>query len=79
MVRSIMLSAALAFGLATAASAGITPGPVGNANSAVVKVAEDCGAGMWRGPEGHCHPMANGKSCPAGHHLGPDGKRCWPN
>jgi hypothetical protein len=72
-----MLSAALAFGLATAASAGISPGPVGNA-SLIVKVAEDCGAGMTRGPDGHCHPMAKG-GCPAGQHLGPDGKKCWPN
>jgi hypothetical protein len=79
MIRSIMLSATLAFGLATAASAGITPSAVGNADSLVVRVAEECGAGMTRGPDGHCHPMAEGKGCPAGTHLGPDGKRCQPN
>ena len=79
MVRIIVLSAALAFGLGTAASAGITPTPVGPADIPVVKVAEDCGAGSWRGPDGHCHPMATKGSCPAGYHLGPDGKRCLPN
>jgi len=79
MVRSIVLSAALAFGLATAASAGVTPTPVGNAGSLVVKVAEDCGAGYWRGPGGRCHPFATGRACPAGYHLGPDGHKCWPN
>lgn len=79
MLRSIVLSAALAVGLATAASAGISPIPVGNAKSLVVKVAEECGAGMWRGPDGRCHPMASGKACPVGYHLGPDGKKCWPN
>jgi hypothetical protein len=80
MVRSIVLSAALAFGLATAAgAAGFTPVPVGNGDSLVVKVAEGCGEGWWRGPEGHCHPMAVGRVCPPGYHLGPEGKKCWPN
>lgn len=78
MVRSIILSAALAFGLATTAGAGFTPTPVGDA-SLVVKVAEGCGAGYWRGPGGRCHPFATGRACPAGYHIGPDGRRCWPN
>lgn len=79
MVRSIVLSAALAFGLANTANAGITPAPVGNADSAIVKIAEGCGPGFWRGPAGHCHPMAVNRACPVGYHLGPEGKRCWPN
>jgi hypothetical protein len=79
MVRSIVLSAALAFGLATAASAGITPAPVGNYDGAIVKVAEGCGPGWWRGPGGRCHPMAANRVCPLGYHLGPEGRRCWPN
>ena len=78
MVRSIVLSAALAFGLATAASAGIAPAPVGSAEGLVVKVAEGCGPGWWRGPNGRCHPYAVRRACPAGYRLGPDGKRCWP-
>ena len=79
MVRSIVLSAALVFGLATATSAGFTPVPVGNSDSLVIKVAEGCGPGWWRGPEGHCHPMAVNRACPPGYHLGPEGKKCWPN
>ena len=38
-----------------------------------------CGPGWWRGPEGHCHPMATDRACPRGYHLGPEGKRCWSN
>jgi hypothetical protein len=49
--RTVFLGTALAFGLATVASAAVThPAPVGNANSSVVKVAEGCGPGMWRAP-----------------------------
>lgn len=79
MVRSIVLSAGLAFSLATAASAGITPTRVGNADGLIVKVAEGCGPGFWRGPGGRCHPFAVNRACPRGYHLGPQGKRCWPN
>jgi hypothetical protein len=79
MVRSIVLSAALVFGLATAANAGIMYTPIGKADGSIVKVAEGCGPGWWRGPNGHCHPMYNGRACPPGYHLGPDRQRCWPN
>lgn len=68
--RTIFLGTALAFGLATVASAAVTPAPVGNANSSVIKVAEGCGPGMWRGPTVR-HPP--------GYHLGPERKKCWPN
>ncbi|WP_371418462.1 GCG_CRPN prefix-to-repeats domain-containing protein [Methylocapsa sp. S129] len=78
-MRTIVLGAALAFGLATAAGAAITPAPIGNAGSAVVKIAEGCGPGFWRGPGGRCHPMAMGRACPRGYHLGPEGRRCWPD
>jgi hypothetical protein len=83
MIRSAVLSAALVLGpvlgLATAANAGVTPAPVGNAASPIVKVAEGCGPGFWRGPGGRCHPFAVNRACPPGYHLGPEGKRCWPN
>jgi hypothetical protein len=79
MVRSIVLSAALAFGLTTAAYAGMAGSAVGNTSSLVIKVAEGCGPGFWRGPEGRCHPMAVRRACPRGYHLGPEGKKCWPN
>jgi len=78
MMKTMILTAALAFGLATAASAGITPAPLGN-NSLIIKVAEGCGPGQWRGPKGVCHPYALAGICGPGYHLGPDGRRCWPN
>jgi hypothetical protein len=79
MVRSLILSGALAIGLATAANAGITPVPLGNGDGVIIKVAEGCGAGYWRGPGGRCHPLAHGRVCPRGYHLGMEGGRCWPN
>jgi hypothetical protein len=79
MVRTLALSAALAFGLVSAASAAVPAAPVGGSNSLIIKVAEGCGPGFWRGPGGHCHPFAVGSACPVGYHLGPEGKRCWPN
>lgn len=79
MLRTIILSGALALGFATAASAGIVATPIGKTDSLVVKVAEGCGPGFWRGPGGRCHPMAMGRACPRGYHLGPERRRCWPN
>ena len=79
MTRTLLLGAALAFGLATAANAGVAPAPVGKTESLVSKVAEGCGRGFWRGPNGSCHPMFDGRACPPGYHLGPERKRCWPN
>jgi hypothetical protein len=75
----IALGAALAFGLATASNAAILPVPVGAAADLTIKVAEGCGPGYWRGPGGHCHPYARGRLCPPGYHIGPEGRRCWPN
>jgi hypothetical protein len=79
MIRSIVLTSALTLGLATAASAGVIPAQIGNNDGLIVKVAEGCGPGFWRGPGGRCHPFAVGRACPVGYHLGPEGKRCWPN
>jgi hypothetical protein len=79
-MKAIYLGAALAFGLATAAvAAGVTPVLTGPAASNVTTVAEGCGRGEWRGPNGRCHPMFDGRACPPGYHLGPERKRCWPN
>jgi hypothetical protein len=79
MVRSLLLSAALTVGLVTVASAGFAPNTIGNSGKSYTLAAEGCGPGWWRGPGGHCHPMANGRACPRGYHLGPEGGRCWPN
>jgi len=79
MFKSFILSAALAAGFATAASAGVTPAVIGKPDAVIIKVAEGCGPGWWRGPGGRCHPMARGRLCPPGYHIGPEGRRCWPN
>jgi hypothetical protein len=79
MVRSIILSGALALGLATAANAGIMPAPISGSDAVVIKVAEGCGPGWWRAENGRCYPMARARACPRGYHLGPEGGRCWPN
>ncbi len=46
MIRTTFLVVALAFGLATAASAAVTPALVGHANNLVTRVAEGCGPGF---------------------------------
>jgi hypothetical protein len=78
MMKTALLTAALVIGAATAANATVKPAAIGNDN-VVIKVAEGCGPGWWRGPQGRCHPMARGRVCPRGFHLGPEGRRCWPN
>jgi hypothetical protein len=66
MTKTLLLGAALAFGLATAANAGITPAPVGKTDPLVTRVAEGCGPGFWRGPNGRCHPCTTaGRARPA--------------
>ena len=73
--RSI-LGALLALGMAGVGAGGDDRAAGG---LAVTLVAEGCRPGWWRGPVGHCHPMAVGRACPRGYHLGPEGHRCWPN
>jgi hypothetical protein len=79
MMRTIVFGAAFAFCFATTCNAAVTPVQVGTNSDFTIKVAEGCGAGFWRGPAGRCHPFAVGRVCPPGYHLGPEGKRCWPN
>ena len=79
MLRTMLLGAALAVGMSSLASAAMLPVTVGSGDVGIVKVAEGCGPGFWRGPAGVCHPMAVARACPRGYHLGPEGRRCWPN
>jgi hypothetical protein len=87
MFKTTALSAALAVGLATAASATILPVEAARGDNAIVKVGEGCGANRWRGPGGACHdfntPYGSNRGtrfeCPPGFHIGEDGGRCWPN
>lgn len=78
MISKLVLGAALAIGFAASAQAAMTV-PAMDKGAAVTLVAEGCGPGFWRGPGGHCHPFATHRMCPRGYHLGPEGRRCWPN
>ena len=78
MIAKSILGALLALGMTASAQAEMITPPVEKGH-AITLVAEGCGAGWWRGPGGHCHPMANGRLCPPGYHIGPEGHRCWPN
>lgn len=74
----IIFASLLAIGVATSANAGVSIAPL-KSETGLTRVAEGCGAGWWRGPGGHCHPMYNGRACPRGYHLGAERRRCWPN
>jgi hypothetical protein len=78
MIVKSILGGLLALGFAASAQAAMIAPPVAN-TPAITFVAEGCGPGWWRGPHGHCHPMAAAGVCPRGYHLGPEGKQCWPN
>lgn len=50
----------------------------------MIRVYGGCGPYGHRGPWGGCRPGGqwggyNWNSCPPGFHLGPYGRRCWPN
>ncbi len=79
MLKTFFVGTLLACGAVTAASAGIMPVQRSTADGLVITVAEGCGPGWWRGPAGRCHPFARGRLCPPGYHIGPQGRRCWPN
>jgi hypothetical protein len=77
-----VLAAALAVGLASSANAAMTIAPASPHTPAVTYVAGGCGIGFHRGPYGGCRPNGGGgfmRACPPGMHLGPQGRRCWPN
>ena len=77
-ITTTVLCAAVAAISTTAVYAMSVPAPATTAGT-VIKIAEGCGPGFWRGPGGHCPPFAVGRACPVGYHLGPEGHKCWPN
>jgi hypothetical protein len=78
MIAKTILGGLFALGFAVSAQAAMIAPPAPS-EPTIVRVAEGCGPGWWRGPNGHCHPMAMNRVCPPGYHLGPEGQRCWPN
>jgi hypothetical protein len=84
MPRLFALAAAFAIGLGTVANASIVPRLAERTGAPILQVAQGCGPGMWRGPNGVCHlGGAAGagvvRPCPPGMHLGPQGRQCRPN
>jgi hypothetical protein len=84
MLKSFAFGAVLVLGVATVSNAAILPVPTGASGAGILKAAEGCGPGMWRGPNGVCHPGGAAgagviRPCPPGMHLGPEGRRCHPN
>ncbi|MBV8564434.1 MAG: hypothetical protein JO163_18205 [Methylobacteriaceae bacterium] len=59
----------------------------GYGGPAITPVFGGCGPYMHRGPYGGCRPggqwggywTGGVRPCPPGFHLGPYGRRCWPN
>ena len=74
----VVASLALAVGLGlSAASAQAMPfAASGGAGPTISKAAYGCGAGMTRGPYGHCRPRF---TCPPGWHPGRYGWHCFRN
>ena len=57
----------------------------GPGDAQIIQVYGGCGPYAHRGPYGGCRTggqwggYVRGVSCPAGFHIGPYGRRCWPN
>lgn len=90
-MRKTLMPAALAVaGLATAFATAASALPLSDAVAAggaapIVQVYGGCGPYGHRGPFGGCRTggqwggYVRGRSCPPGFHIGPYGRRCWPN
>jgi hypothetical protein len=87
-----MLKAMLPLSVAAALTFAVPPVsamPILNLDGAsspdVTLVFGGCGPYAHRGPYGGCRPGGQwggywrGRPCPPGFHLGPYGRRCWPN
>ena len=79
-----VLAAAALFGFGLEARAmPVQPAPA--ADPQIIQVFGGCGPYAHRGPWGGCRPGGQwggywaGRACPPGFHLGPYGRRCWPN
>lgn len=79
------LGAVAALSLALAVPAGAAPVDLDTSAGRIIPVFGGCGPYSHRGPFGGCRPggqwggYIRGASCPAGFHIGPYGRRCWPN
>ncbi|MCJ2036606.1 GCG_CRPN prefix-to-repeats domain-containing protein [Methylobacterium sp. J-068] len=87
MLKSFLSATILAFAVAAPASALPLDNAVatGAGDARIIQVYGGCGPYGHRGPYGGCRRggqwggYVRGRACPPGFHLGPYGRRCWPN
>jgi hypothetical protein len=85
MHRASAATAGFLFAIAAtfAAEAAVMPGPASQYAVSDIQLAYGaCGPGRQPGLNGVCHPdswFPYRRFCPPGMHLGPYGRRCWPN
>jgi hypothetical protein len=86
--RLLCLAAAaglVAAAFSDAALAAMPVPPLGAGADHIVQAYGGCGPYGHRGPYGGCRSGGQrggyrfGRPCPRGFHLGPYGRRCWPN
>jgi len=71
--------------LAAPARAAMPVAPDGVSKSPIILAYGGCGPFRHRGPYGGCRAggqrggYGRGRACPPGFHLGPYGRKCWPN
>jgi hypothetical protein len=79
------LALIFAAALAAPAHAAMPVAPSETAGAPIVQAYGGCGPYGHRGPYGGCRwggqwgGYRYGRPCPPGFHLGPYGRRCWPN
>jgi hypothetical protein len=80
-----MLGLVVALALAAPVQAATFVAPIEKSIAPVTLAYGGCGPYAHRGPYGGCRPGGQwggygwGRACPPGFHLGPYGRRCWPN
>ncbi|KAF0212768.1 MAG: hypothetical protein FD139_3349 [Methylocystaceae bacterium] len=79
------LALVFAAAMAAPAYAAMPLAPTETAGAPIVQAYGGCGPYGHRGPYGGCRwggqwgGYGVGRACPPGFHLGPYGRRCWPN
>lgn len=85
MLISALLGAGMTLAIGAQAQAAMPVQSLANPGVDVLQVFAGCGPFGHRGPFGGCRPGGQlggyvpGRACPRGFHLGPYGRRCFPN
>jgi hypothetical protein len=76
------LGLVMAVALVTPIQAAQTVAPEPTVSNPIILAEGGCGRDYHRDYAGYCRPNWrdwDGRACPPGWHLGPEGRRCWPN